>query len=158
MIEQTANMREADREAFLASFEEERTGSLIGLCVMGSIFSEGIDLRADRLIGAAIVGPGLPMVCTEQELLKTCYEELGMDGFRYAYQCPGMNRVLQAAGRVIRTEEDAGVVLLLDDRFTQYRYRQMFPREWQRTDRCTLAEVSGKLESFWQELQKKDPS
>ena len=158
MIEQTANMREADREAFLASFEEERTGSLIGLCVMGSIFSEGIDLRADRLIGAAIVGPGLPMVCTEQELLKTCYEELGMDGFRYAYQCPGMNRVLQAAGRVIRTEEDAGVVLLLDDRFTQYRYRQMFPREWQRTDRCTLAEVSGKLESFWKELQKKDPS
>ncbi len=152
MIEQTSNMREEDRETFLKAFDAPRSGSLIGFCVMGSIFSEGIDLKQDRLIGAAIVGPGLPMVCTEQELLKTSYEEQGLDGFRFAYQCPGMNRVLQAAGRVIRTEEDAGVVLLLDDRFAQYRYRQMFPREWTRTDRCTLGEVSGKLAAFWEEL------
>lgn len=156
MIEQTARMREEEREAFLAAFDQPRDGSLIGFCVMGSIFSEGVDLKADRLIGAAIVGPGLPMVCTEQELLMRSYEEQGLDGFRYAYQCPGMNRVLQAAGRVIRTEEDAGVVLLLDERFAQYRYTQMFPREWTRTDRCTLAQVSQKLDAFWEALDAGD--
>ena len=72
-----------------------------------------------------------------------------MDGFRYAYLCPGMNKVLQAAGRVIRTEEDKGIILLLDERFTKYQYRQMFPREWADYDTCSLGNVEEKIQNFW---------
>ena len=124
-------------------------GTLVGFCVMGSIFGEGIDLRGESLIGAAIVGPGLPQVGPEQEVLRSWFDAQGQDGFRFAYQCPGMNKVLQAAGRVIRTEADRGVVLLLDERFTYGACRQMFPREWAGGERCTLGSVSGKLQAFW---------
>lgn len=97
---------------------------------MGGIFSEGIDLKEDRLIGVVIVGTGLPMVCTEQELLKGYFEKTNQKGFDYAYQYPGMNKVMQAAGRVIRTMEDEGIILLLDDRFLKREYQELFPREW----------------------------
>ena len=114
---QEQNMNEQDREAFLQEFEAEREGSLAGFCVMGGIFSEGIDLTKERLIGAMIVGTGLPQVCNEREILKQYFDRHGENGFDYAYLYPGMNKVLQAAGRVIRTEEDKGVIVLLDDRF-----------------------------------------
>ena len=125
------------------------SGGLLGLCVMGSIFGEGIDLKGDALIGALIVGPGLPMVCTQQEILRQYYELRGQDGFRYAYLCPGMNRVMQAAGRVIRTGEDRGIVLLLDERFARSEYRAMFPREWENARVCTLPELAGHVQTFW---------
>ena len=109
---QEQNMNEQDREAFLQEFEAEREGSLAGFCVMGGIFSEGIDLTKERLIGAMIVGTGLPQVCNEREILKQYFDRHGENGFDYAYLYPGMNKVLQAAGRVIRTEEDKGVIAL----------------------------------------------
>ena len=150
ILAQESGMREEMREAFLQEFDKEREKSLVGLCVMGGIFAEGIDLKEDRLIGAAIVGTGLPQVCAEQEMLKRYYDQRGMDGFRYAYLCPGMNRVLQAAGRVIRTQEDCGVVLLLDDRFLQTQYATMFPREWEGIETCSLESAQAQLACFWE--------
>ncbi|MCD7884599.1 MAG: ATP-dependent DNA helicase [Lachnospiraceae bacterium] len=149
---QVSHMSEEEREVFLEKFEHPHPQGLAGFCVMGGIFGEGIDLREDRLIGAVIVGAGLPQVCSERELLKRFYDRRGEDGFFYAYLCPGMNRVLQSAGRVIRTEQDAGLILLLDERFAQARYRDMFPREWEHPDKCTLRTVREKAEAFWEQL------
>ena len=149
LLRQRTGMKEPEREAFLGEFDKAGDSSLIGLCVMGSIFGEGIDLRGSRLIGALIVGTGLPQVSKEQELLKQYYDNKGMDGFRYAYLCPGMNKVLQAAGRVIRTEEDEGTVVLLDERFTRMQYRSMFPREWTDTQICNAGNVQKLLQEFW---------
>ena len=143
-------MGEGEREEFLSRFEEEREVSLAAFCVMGGIFSEGIDLAGDRLIGALVVGTGLPQVCREREILKDYFERKGMDGFAYAYLYPGMNKVLQAAGRVIRTDEDRGVILLLDERFTGSTYKKLFPREWEQRDYCRLDSVAGYLERFWE--------
>lgn len=150
---QSAGMDEAQREAFLEQFEQPHEQGLAGFCVMGGIFGEGIDLKADRLIGAVIVGTGLPQVCNEREILKNFYDRRGEDGFFYAYLCPGMNKVLQSAGRVIRTEEDAGVILLLDERFAASRYGRMFPEEWQHPQYCTLKTVRERAERFWDHLQ-----
>ncbi len=105
-LAQKGRMTEEEREAFLHSFEEERDSSMAALCVMGGIFSEGIDLKEERLIGAIIIGTGLPQVNTEQEILKEYFDESQGRGFDYAYQYPGMNKVMQAAGRVIRTAGD----------------------------------------------------
>ncbi|MCD7715625.1 MAG: ATP-dependent DNA helicase [Lachnospiraceae bacterium] len=148
-VRQMNRMSEEEREAFLEKFETVHPQGLVGICVMGGIFGEGIDLREDRLIGAVIVGAGLPQVCTEREILKRFYDERGEDGFFYAYLCPGMNRVLQSAGRVIRTESDRGVILLLDERFAAARYRSMFPVEWEHPGICTLKNVGEKMEKFW---------
>ena len=149
---QKSNMNEEERENFLQEFEKEREGSLVGLCVMGGIFSEGIDLTEERLIGALIVGTGLPQVCNEREILKQYFDQKSGNGFDYAYLYPGMNKVLQAAGRVIRTEKDRGTILLLDDRFMQRHYRETFPREWNHYQVGTLATVSAGLKSFWNEM------
>jgi Rad3-related DNA helicase len=146
---QDMHMDEAEREEFLADFERPHTQSYLALCVLGGIFSEGIDLTEDRLEGTIIVGTGLPMVCTEQEILKAYFEEHGEDGYNYAYQYPGMNKVLQAAGRVIRTPSDRGVILLLDDRFLRPELQAMFPREWNRYVLVNRHNVSGWLEKFW---------
>lgn len=156
-------MSEADREAFLALFrgnegvdlqsgiameiEEEQT--LIGFCVLGGIFSEGIDLKNDSLIGAIIVGTGLPQVCYEREILKNYFDENGENGFDYSYRYPGMNKVLQAAGRVIRTVEDVGIVALLDERFLQFAYRKMFPREWESFETVSVDTIAKRVERFW---------
>lgn len=153
---QQQGMSEAEREEFLIQFEQTPEAGLIGFCIMGGIFSEGIDLKAERLIGAIVVGPGLPQVCRERELLKNFYDARGADGFFYAYLCPGMNKVLQSAGRVIRTESDEGVILLLDERFSNTRYRNLFPAEWQRPQTCTLQTVQAHLERFWEERKKED--
>ena len=115
----------------------------------GGIFSEGIDLKNDSLIGVIIVGTGIPLVCNEREILRNYFEEKGVDGFDYAYRYPGMNKVLQAAGRVIRTEEDKGVVALLDDRFTQAAYRALFPREWIKMKPVLTTSVREAISQFW---------
>jgi len=146
---QEQNMNEQDREAFLQEFEAEREGSLAGFCVMGGVFSEGIDLTKERLIGAMIVGTGLPQVCNEREILKQYFDRHGENGFDYAYLYPGMNKVLQAAGRVIRTEEDKGVIALLDDRFAGRRYLEIFPREWRKLTYCNVKTIGEKVEQFW---------
>lgn len=146
---QKNRMTESEREEFLAEFEKERKRSLVAFCVMGGLFSEGIDLKEERLIGAVIVGTGLPMVCTEQEILKEYFEETEADGFAFAYQYPGMNKVMQAAGRVIRTAADKGIILLLDDRFLRGEYRKLFPREWADASKVTLLTLPQKLEAFW---------
>ena len=148
-ISQHASMTELEREEFLEEFSEESDETLVGFCVMGGIFSEGIDLIGDRLIGAAVVGTGLPQVNCEREILKDYYDEKGEQGFDYAYRYPGMNKVLQAAGRVIRTKEDNGTILLMDERFLNRDYRVLFPREWNDAGTCTLGNVERCLGEFW---------
>ena len=128
-------------------YEEEKT--LIGFCVMGGIFSEGIDLKNDSLIGAIIVGTGLPQVCNEREILKEFFQSMGENGFNYAYRYPGMNKVLQAAGRVIRTAEDVGIVALLDERFLEPAYQKMFPREWEHFEVLGIGQIAKRVEKFW---------
>ena len=126
--------------------------SLLGFCVLGGIFSEGIDLKNDSLIGAIIVGTGIPQVCLERELIKKYFDKQDSMGYEYAYLYPGMNKVLQAAGRVIRTSEDRGVIALLDERFLQYTYRNLFPREWENYHVVTVPEISALVEQFWEEV------
>ena len=154
LLVQTSGMSETEREEYLSAFEQEHERSLLGLFVMGGIFSEGIDLRRDSLIGAIIVGPGLPMVCDERELFRTYYEQKSGQGFAYAYLYPGMNKVLQAAGRVIRTIDDAGCILLLDDRFGTSSYRALFPREWTPIHSVTRDSLPARLREFWDQYGK----
>ncbi len=159
-------MSEQEREEFLNRFrgnegcdlqavismeieEEEEEQTLIGFCVMGGIFGEGIDLKHDSLIGVIVVGTGLPQVCNEREILRGYFNGKKENGFDYAYQYPGMNKVLQAAGRVIRTAEDVGVIALLDERFLQFSYRKMFPREWENFEIVSLQTVARRVERFW---------
>ena len=127
---QESGLDDAARAAFLARFEPDPAHTLLGFAVMGGIFGEGVDLAGNRLIGCAIVGVGLPQVNPRQEMLRRYYDAQNGAGFDYAYRYPGMNKVLQAAGRVIRTPEDKGVVLLLDDRFAKPEYQRLFPLHW----------------------------
>lgn len=148
-VYQTPSMTEQEREEFLEQFQEDGEETLAGFCVMGGIFSEGIDLAGKKLIGAAIVGTGLPQIGSEREILKEYYDEKANMGFSYAYRYPGMNKVLQAAGRVIRTKTDRGIVLLLDERFLQRAYQELFPAEWQGYEVCTVSQVEEKIRQFW---------
>lgn len=153
IIIQEPGMNEEKREAFLAEFSAERKKTLIAFCVMGGIFGEGIDLKKEQLIGAVIVGTGLPQISNEREILMDYYEKRMGEGFDYAYRYPGMNKVLQAAGRVIRTIDDVGVIELLDERFLQSDYRNLFPKEWEKRLVCTVDSVDSYLEKFWEEKQ-----
>ena len=146
---QTSSMNEREREEFLEEFKDQKEETLLGFCIMGGIFSEGIDLMGDRLIGAAIIGTGLPQVSLERELLKQYYDKRGECGFNHAYRYPGMNKVLQAAGRVIRTREDKGTILLMDERFLNTDYRMLFPAEWEDAAVCRLGNVEQYLKQFW---------
>ena len=130
LLIQKPRMSETERAAFLARFAKPSRDALLGFSVMGGIFGEGIDLVGDALSGAVIVGVGLPMVCLEQELIREHFARRGCDGFAYAYVYPGMCRVLQAAGRVIRSETDVGRVVLIDERFSQPMYRALLPEHW----------------------------
>lgn len=133
-------------------FLEDTSKVLLGFCVQGGIFSEGIDLKHDSLIGAIVVGTGLPQVGPEREILKQHFDSMGQDGFDYAYKYPGMNKVLQAAGRVIRTKDDAGIIALLDERFLQAGYKKMFPAEWKHVKSVGISEMYLYAKSFWEEL------
>lgn len=153
LIQQTG-MDEQEREDFLQQFTEETEEGLLGFCVLGGIFSEGVDLAGNRLIGTAIVGVGLPQIGPELDALRAYYDTAGQDGFAFAYQFPGMNKVLQAAGRVIRAEDDRGVVLLVDERFTTSRYQALFPAHWGHWQGATPATLPGLLQQFWQQQEK----
>lgn len=150
LVIQQKHMDEEERENFLRAFEMEREKSLIGFGVLGGIFSEGIDLTNEKLIGTLIIGTGLPQVCNEREILKSYFDQKGLYGFDYAYRYPGMNKVLQAAGRVIRTEDDRGVILLLDERFQREKGKEIFPKEWADCERCRLDIVEEKIRLFWE--------
>ena len=156
LLIQKNNMTEEEKENFLNQFEINTLQTRVGFCVMGGIFSEGIDLTNDRLIGAVIVGTGLPMVCNERELFRNFYDQRNQSGFEYAYLYPGMNKVLQSAGRVIRTNEDYGAILLLDERFLNSQYQNLFPKEWYPFETVTLKEMEQKLEKFWEKKQERD--
>lgn len=143
-------MPEQAREQFLEAFLEKRDKTLIGFCIMGGIFSEGIDLKQEALIGVIIVGTGLPQISNEREILQQFYEKKEGAGFAYAFRYPGMNKVLQAAGRLIRTMKDKGMILLLDERFLQKEYQYLFPREWNNYQIVTLSQVRSVMEAFWE--------
>lgn len=145
---QSACMDEAARSEYLARFQQP-DAHFLALCVLGGIFSEGIDLPGAQLIGAAIVGVGLPQVNDAQEALRACYDQAFGDGFSMAYREPGMRRVLQAAGRVIRSDKDRGVVLLLDDRYCDARWQALLPAHWQMQPMPTLADIRAQAQQFW---------
>ncbi len=148
LILQKTGMRENEKEEFLAAFEDNSEPHT-GFCIMGGIFGEGIDLKNDCLIGAVVVGTGLPQVCNERELFRAFFDERNNTGFEYAYLYAGMNKVEQAAGRVIRTMEDRGAILLLDDRFLQSQYQQLFPREWFPNMVVDKEKMVEELKKFW---------
>lgn len=149
---QKNNMSEAEREEFLDRFSEESDRTLVAFGIMGGIFGEGIDLKNDRLIGAIVVGTGLPQISNERTILKDYYDAENGCGFDYAFRYPGINKVLQAAGRVIRTTEDTGVILLLDERFWQREYDLLYPREWNDRKPCNIANVGKLVADFWEQI------
>ena len=150
VICQSSSMTEEEREDFLERFAHDPQQTLVGFVLMGGIFGEGIDLMGDRLSGAVVVGVGLPQVCMEREIIRSYFETTTGLGFEFAYLYPGMNKVLQAVGRVIRTENDQGVALLIDERFTKTPYRRLFPKEWTKVRYGRTADsIITTIKSFW---------
>ncbi|MBO6283748.1 MAG: ATP-dependent DNA helicase, partial [Pseudobutyrivibrio sp.] len=149
ILVQSQNMTEQEREDFLLEFEKKRDKSMVAFCTLGGIFSEGIDLVGGKLIGVVILGAGIPQVGNERKLMADFFDESGKNGFEYAYLYPGMNKVIQAAGRLIRTKDDVGVIALLDDRFRLSSYRKTFPREWNDAEFTTVDDISLKVTKFW---------
>jgi DNA excision repair protein ERCC-2 len=127
---QAQGMSEIEREEFLAAFQPNPSGTLVGFAVLGGIFSEGVDLKGDRLNGVIVVGVGLPQIGLERDLIKDYFQKIGKNGYDYSYVYPGINKVLQAGGRLIRSEEDNGLIVLIDDRFLQTKYQKLLPTEW----------------------------
>ena len=160
LIEQTEAMSDADRAAVLARLQQHDTAPVLLLAVQGGIFAEGVDYPGDMLIGAIIVGPGLPRVDFEQELIRTYYDDKYTSGFAYAYLYPGMNRVVQSAGRLIRSETDVGIIALLDKRFTYSNYTALFPSHWYtHTPReLVTRNYQQALARFWGQHSKKTSS
>lgn len=157
IILQDSSMTEENREEFLKTFDENNENTLVAFAVLGGVFSEGIDLTGDKLIGAIIVGVGLPQLCLERDIIKDYYNEKLNKGYEYSYMYPGMNKVLQAAGRVIRTEKDRGTLMLIDQRFINRDYESLFPREWfpyvKLRDQLQLQR---ELKEFWEPKQQTD--
>jgi Rad3-related DNA helicase len=146
---QTSTMSEQQRDQFLENFQSEPEETLLGFCVLGGVFSEGIDLKSTRLIGTIIVGVGLPQICTERDIIKEYFQQNKNCGYEYAYLYPGMNKVMQAAGRVIRSEQDKGVILLIDERYNNQYYRNLFPEEWFPHNRVIINNLGEYLKHFW---------
>lgn len=150
VLYQERGLSEEAKEAFIDAFSHERERSLVAFSVMGGMFAEGIDLVGERLIGTIIVGVGLPMICYENDLIRQHFDQTTHNGFDYAYIYPGMNKVLQAAGRVIRTTEDKGVVVLIDERFNQRHYQRLYPSEWSHYQVVNNKNgLYNALEDFW---------
>ena len=146
---QESNMSEEEKEEFLSMFDEDNKETHVGFCVLGGHFSEGIDLTNDKLIGVIIVGVGMPQIGIERDIIKDHMKDSNK-GFDYAYVYPGMIKVLQAAGRCIRTDNDKGVILLLDNRYSQRRYQSLFPYEWYPNFRVRKSDdVKTLCEEFW---------
>lgn len=147
---QSRELKDVEKEAFLANFQAQNEQVVLGFCVLGGVFSEGIDLKKNRLIGSIIVSVGLPQISKEQEELKKYFDEKNQQGFYYIYQLPGFNKIMQAAGRVIRTEEDRGVILLIDQRFGRKDYMQLYPAHWSKGVVVhDLNSMLNQLKQFW---------
>jgi DNA excision repair protein ERCC-2 len=151
---QTPSMAEEDRERFLDEFSVEGDKTTVGFVVMGGIFGEAIDLDGDRLSGAAVVGVGLPGPSPERELIRAHFSDLDENGFNYAYLYPGMTRVFQAVGRVIRTESDRGAILLIDPRYDKHDYQSLFPHEWSAQRVHDTNQLRDILNRFWNNEEK----
>ena len=153
-IVQRKGMSRAQHTEFIESFKDDENKMRIGFCVLGGSFSEGVDLPGNRLIGSIIVGVGLPGFSSERNIMRDYFENRYENGFEYAYTYPGMNNVLQAAGRVIRREDDKGIVVLIDDRYGTPTYQKLFPKHWNHLvyagDAASLAEVTKR---FWLDKQ-----
>lgn len=147
---QSAGMSETERDDFLSRFDKDNEGTLIGFAVMGGVFGEGIDLEGERLSGAVIYGVGLPGISPEKDIIRDFFNSKDNTGFEYAYLYPGINRVLQAAGRVIRSEKDRGIVILIDDRYRSYRYKSLFPPGWRPVRVNNAEQLSKVLDKFWE--------
>ncbi len=156
LLVQTPSMEEKEREEFLDRFKENEKQALVGFCVLGSIFSEGIDLQGKRLIGVMIVGTGLPMLCREREMIRSYYDARGKKGYDFAYRFPGMNKVLQAAGRLIRSTGDVGTILLMDDRFLERSNQELLPADWDSYYPVHENNYGLLLEKFWKEQEERD--
>lgn len=153
LVVQENCMTEAQKEWFLKLFNKgDYKDSLVGFCVIGGAFSEGIDLREESLIGVIIVGTGLPMICRQRNILKEYFDGMGKDGFSYAYLYPGMNKVLQAAGRVIRTASDKGIIELLDNRLLRSEYQSLYPKEWKQVYTVSQSRIKNILLEFWKNV------
>ena len=149
-VVQERGMRSSEKEAFLSKFKEDKGRLRVGFCVLGGAFSEGVDLPGSRLIGVIVIGVGLPGLSNERNIIKEYFDVDSGCGYDYAYTYPGMNNVLQAAGRVIRTDSDKGVVVLVDDRYATPKYRGLFPKHWRNIQYAgnfsSLAEIARR---FW---------
>lgn len=148
---QTSGMSDKEREEFLSLFASSPGDGIVGFAVMGGIFGEGIDLVGDRLSGVIVVGVGLPQVCLEREIIRRYFDENNGVGFEYAYIYPGLVKVMQAVGRVIRSENDRGVALLLDERFSVYNYQGLLPGEWDIRQVRDTGSIPGIINDFWDE-------
>jgi len=147
---QESGMSEEERTSYLDRFSDDESGSLLAFALMGGIFGEGIDLKGESLIGVMIVGPGLPGISVERDLYRKYYEKRGEKGFDYAYRLPGFNKVLQAAGRVIRSERDRGVILLIDSRYGWSETKRLFPPYWENVQYCSSEkQMDVSMENFW---------
>ncbi len=157
-VAQEASMAEEERERFLLSFKENPEKTYVAFCVLGGIFSEGIDLKGSRLIGTAIVSVGLPQLSVQQNIIRDYFNSKNGLGYEYAYMYPGMNKVMQAAGRVIRSENDIGAVLLIDERYSNKKYIKLFPKHWMRRRNIKDSKSLEKnLGLFWQTGSKGNP-
>jgi len=148
VFEQTANMKDQERDEFLERFKDGPQKTHIGFCVMGGVFSEGIDLKGERLIGVVIVGVGLPQVCLEREIISRYFKEHKNQGFEYAYLYPGINKVLQSAGRLIRTTNDKGVILLIDERYMEPQYQKLLPADYYPCRKVSLGSIESELANW----------
>lgn len=149
-ISQDNIMSELEREVYLSKFKNKPTQTMVSFNVISGIFSEGIDFKGDKLIGSIIVGVGLPMICLERDVVKDYFQRQNGYGFDFSYTFPGINRVVQAAGRVIRTDDDKGIIMLIDDRFKTPKYKSLFPKEWSNHYNVQNPEQSKRIiEDFW---------
>lgn len=157
LLEQTRGMSRADREEFLAQFRLDDGAMRVGFCVLGGSFSEGVDLPGRCLIGAVIVGVGIPGLSGERNIMRDYFQLTRESGYDYAYTYPGMNNVLQAAGRVIRSNTDSGVVVLIDDRYATDQYKAMYPEHWQGMKYYNQpASLNADIIEFWREISSKN--
>ncbi len=151
-IIQRKNMDQSQRAEFVARFDENNKETLVGFCVLGGVYAEGIDLVGERLIGSIIVGVGMPRLSNERNILAEYYQNRDLDGNMFSYVYPGMTRVMQAVGRVIRSENDKGIAVLIDDRFASPVYKSLFPSHWRHAKFISSPKTMKKLlTSFWEE-------
>ena len=154
---QKSGMTRAEREEFLSFFADDVGKLRVGFCVLGGSFSEGVDLPGSRLIGTVVVGVGLPGLSAERNIIRDYFENRAECGYDYAYTYPGMNSILQAAGRVIRRPEDRGVVVLVDDRYAGEKYRALYPPHWEGMKFASdIPELQSELADFWTKIAREE--